>query len=94
MLDGEPWPRDEDFGGGDVDAYNEARRPKWAADDPAEVRAHLAASRARLLAIARTLPLEVVRSDEAWEWVFMTLHGHIVDHLPILDEAARAAAQR
>lgn len=94
VLDGAAWPRDEDFGAGDFDAFNESRRASWASDDPAEVREHLAESRARLLAIARTLPLDVVRSDEAWEWLFMTLHGHAVDHLAILDEAARSASPR
>ncbi len=92
VLDGAPWPRDEDSG--DVDADNESRRRNWSGDDPAEVREHLAASRARLLAIARSLPNDVVRSDDAWEWIFMTLHGHTVDHLAILDEAACAASQR
>ncbi len=89
VLDGDPWPSDEDYGGGDFDAFNESRRSAWAGDDREEIRDHLAASRGRLIALARTLPPDVLRSDDGWEWVFMTLHGHAVDHLAVLEAAAR-----
>jgi hypothetical protein len=85
---GERWPRDDDFAGGNFDAFNEIQRESWAADDAAAVRAHLDGVHARLLAEARALPIEVVRSDEAWTWIFFTLHGHALDHCQILELAA------
>lgn len=49
-------------------------------------------SHARLVALARDLPLDVIRSDEAWSWVFLTLRGHALDHLEVLEQAAARAA--
>jgi hypothetical protein len=36
--------------------------------------------------------LDVIRSDDAWSWVFLTLHGHARDHLAVLEQAAARAA--
>jgi len=88
VLAGAPWPRDEDFAGGDFDAFNETQRAGWARDDAAAVRAHLDDAHGRLVALAKTLPLEVIRGEEAWTWVFLTLHGHALDHLAVLESAA------
>ncbi|HEX7399088.1 MAG TPA: DinB family protein [Candidatus Limnocylindrales bacterium] len=91
VLDGAAWPVDEDFADGDFDAFNETQRASWTGEGAAEVRTHLDESHARLLALARDLPVDVVRGDEAWSWVFMTLHGHALEHLDILERAARPA---
>jgi hypothetical protein len=88
VLDGAAWPVDDDFAGGDFDAFNESQRATWAGEGAAEVRAHLDESHARLLALARDLPVDVIRGDEAWSWVFMTLHGHALEHMEILERAA------
>jgi len=91
VLDGAAWPVDEDFADGDFDAFNETQRASWTGEGAAEVRTHLDESHARLHALARDLPVDVVRGDEAWSWVFMTLHGHALEHLDILERAARPA---
>jgi len=92
VLDGAAWPADDDYAGGDFDAFNETQRATWAGEGVAEVRTHLDESHARLVALARDLPLDVIRSDEAWSWVFLTLHGHALDHLAVLERAAARAA--
>ena len=59
ILDGiGGWPRDEDYDGGDLDAWNESRRPTWAGWTPAEVRSWHRASADRLLELARRLPTD------------------------------------
>ena len=94
VLDGAAWPADDDYAGGDFDAFNETQRAMWAGEGGVEVRTHLEESHARLLALARALPVEVIRSDEAWTWVFLTLHGHVLDHLEVLEQAAARAAPK
>jgi hypothetical protein len=79
------WPSDEDYDGGDFDTYNERRREPWASMPAAAIRDRLATSRSRLLDVARRLPLETIRSDAAWGWVYMTLHGHRLDHLAVIE---------
>ena len=79
------WPTDEDFDGGDFDRFNEGQRRIWAGIDPAELRARLDDGHARLVALVRRLPLETIRSDAAWGWVYLDLHGHTLDHLSILE---------
>ncbi len=93
VLAGGAWPDDADFAGGDFDAFNEIQRAGWASDGAAVVRAHLDDAHGRLVALARSLPLEVIRSEEAWSWIFLTLHGHALDHLEILEAATRAAGE-
>jgi hypothetical protein len=91
VLDGAAWPADDDYAGGDFDAFNETQRAMWAGEGAAEVRTHLEESHGRLVALARDLPVDVIRGDEAWSWVFLTLHGHAIDHLEVLERAAAPA---
>jgi hypothetical protein len=88
------WPDDEEFAGGDFDIYNETLRADWAEIGPAEVRERLASDRTRLLALGRTLGDDAVRGDDAWGWVYMTLHGHQLDHLSLLEPWAERLRQR
>jgi hypothetical protein len=79
------WPSDDDFDGGDFDLYNERHREPWASRPPAEIRVHVAAGRQRLLEVTSRLPIEVIRSDDGWGWVYMALHGHSLDHLVVVE---------
>jgi hypothetical protein len=79
------WPSDGDFDGGDFDRYNEDLRVAWAGIDPPELRARLGDAHARLVTLVRTMSLEAIRSDAAWGWVYLILHGHALDHLSILE---------
>jgi hypothetical protein len=79
------WPSDEDYDGGDFDRFNERRRAPWTTMPAAAIVGRLSASRPRLLEAAGRLPLEAIRSDAAWGWVYMTLHGHYLDHLAIVE---------
>ena len=79
------WPSDDDFDGGDFDRFNERTRDTWAGIDPAELRARLLDSHDRVVTLCRRLPLEVIRSDVAWGWVYMILHGHQLDHLSLIE---------
>jgi hypothetical protein len=88
------WPTDEDFDGGDFDAYNERLREPWTGLAPAEVRGRLVASHDRLLRVAQALPPAVVRSDDGWGWVFMVLHGHTLDHLGVIEPWADRLRER
>ena len=88
------WPSDDDYDGGDFDGYNERSRAAWASLEPATVRERLLAGHAGLLAVARRLPLEVIRGDDGWGWVYLTLHGHQLDHLAILEPWSEALRER
>jgi hypothetical protein len=92
--DGGGWPRDEDFAGGDFDRFNEDQRAAWVGRTPADVRAWAVEAHRGLLAVVRPLPLEMIRAEAAWGWVFMVLHGHLLDHLGTLEPwlASRAGA--
>jgi hypothetical protein len=79
------WPADGDFDGGDFDRFNERIRERWATIEPAELRAWVRESHERLLAVAGRLPLGTIRSDAAWGWVYLVLHGHQLDHLSLLE---------
>jgi hypothetical protein len=52
------------------------------------------AAHEQALAIARRLPLEMIRSDAAWGWVHQVLHGHEIDHLTVLEPWADALRER
>ncbi len=78
------WPSDRDYDDGDFDTYNERRREPWASLSRDEILARLAVARPRLLEVARRLSAETIRSDEPWGWVYMTLHGHYLDHLGVI----------
>lgn len=88
------WPSDDDFDGGDFDRYNERARGSSADASPAEVRSRLADGHRRILAVARRLPLETIRSDDGWGWVFMVLHGHTLDHLGVVEPWADRLRER
>jgi hypothetical protein len=79
------WPSDDDYDGGDFDRYNERRRAPWTTMPTATIVSRLRAARPRLLAAAARLPLETVRGDDAWGWVYFTLHGHYLDHLAVIE---------
>ena len=94
VLDGGAWPSAADYGGGDFDTFNETRRARFADLAPAELRERGAIAHERFLAVARRLPLEVIRTDDAWGWVHQVLHGHALDHLRVLEPWADALRQR
>jgi Mycothiol maleylpyruvate isomerase N-terminal domain len=79
------WPSDDDYDGGDFDRYNERRRAPWTTMSSAAILVRLQASRPRLLEIVRRIPLKTIRSDDAWGWVYFTLHGHYLDHLAVIE---------
>ncbi len=85
VLEGGPWPSDDDYDGGDFDRFNEGRRARWAAMAAADLRTRLTAANGALVALARRVPDAVIRSDEAWGWVYMVLHGHAIDHLTVIE---------
>jgi hypothetical protein len=88
------WPSDEDYDGGDYDRYNERHRSEWDRLPPAEVRRRLADGHRRLLGIARRLSPATIRTDDAWSWVYLTLHGHQLDHLAVLEPWADHLRER
>lgn len=79
------WPDDSDFDGGDFDTYNERYREPWTSMPRDEILDRFATARRDLLAVVRGLTDAEVRSDAAWGWVFMTLHGHYLDHAGIIE---------
>ena len=85
VLDGGRWPSDADYDGGDFDQFNERRREPWAALSTAELLARAAAAREAFLTLARGLSPETIRGDDAWGWVYMVLHGHVLDHLGVIE---------
>jgi len=92
---GAPWPSDDDFYvGGDFNALNEQRRGRFAQIAPADLRARGVVAHERVLAVARQLPAETIRSDAAWGWVHQVLHGHALDHLAVLEPWAESLRQR
>jgi hypothetical protein len=85
VLGGGAWPADDEYSGGDFDRFNEDRRDRYADVVPADLRPRLASSHERLIALAKQLPLDTIRSDAAWGWVFNVLHGHVIDHLVVIE---------
>ena len=49
------------------------------------IEARLRAARPRLLAATARLSPDEVRRDEPWGWIHMTLHGHYLDHLVVIE---------
>ena len=95
VIDGASWPTDDDYyEGGDFNALNELRRPLFADVAPKDLRARGTIAHDRVVAIARSLPLETIRSDAAWGWVHQVLHGHAIDHLSVLEPWADALRAR
>jgi len=85
ILAGGRWPVDDDFGGGDLDAFNEAQRAEWAGLASSDVVDRLEASHARLLSLVRRAPLDVVETEAFAEWVTSLLRPHVLDHLRIIE---------
>jgi hypothetical protein len=85
VLAGGAWPSDDEYSGGDFDRFNEGRRERYVGLTPAGVRQRLADSHERLIDLAQRLPLDVIRGDAAWGWVFNVLHGHVLDHLSVIE---------
>jgi hypothetical protein len=79
------WPSANDFDNGNFDTFNEGRREPWASMPRDEIVGRLEAARRRLLEVARRLPPETIRADDAWEWVYPALHGHYLDHLAVIE---------
>jgi hypothetical protein len=79
------WPTDDDYAGGDFDVFNERLRADWTDVAPVEVRDRLVSGHDRLLANAHRLGLDTIRANDAWEWVYLTLHGHHLDHLRVIE---------
>lgn len=79
------WPSDDDYDGGDFDRFNERRRAPWTTMPAMAILARLRTARPRLLEAAGRLPLETIRGDDAWGWVYFTLHGHYLDHLGVVE---------
>jgi len=79
------WPSDRDFDDGDFDTYNERRREPWTSLPRDAILGRLATARPLLLDLARQLSAETIRGDEPWGWVYMTLHGHYLDHLSVIE---------
>jgi hypothetical protein len=88
------WPSDDDYDGGDFDRFNERRRAPWTTMPSTSIVGRLAAARPRLLEASRRLPIETIRGDAAWGWVYMTLHGHFLDHLAVIEPWADALLLR
>jgi hypothetical protein len=79
------WPSDSDYDDGDFDSFNEARREPWASMPRDGILGRLEAARPRLLELTGRLTPETIRSEEPWGWVYLTLHGHYLDHLAIIE---------
>jgi hypothetical protein len=94
VIGGSSWPSDDEYEGGDFDRFNEGRRPRFADIAPPDLRARGAVAHERVVAIARGLPMETIRSDAAWGWIHQVLHGHAIDHLSVLEPWADALRVR
>ena len=80
------WPTDDDYDGGDFDTFNERLREPWASmprdailDAPRRV------ARPPSCRVAHRLSPAEIRADAPWGWVYMTLHGHYLDHLAVIE---------
>ncbi len=93
-LESAHWPSDDEFDGGDFDRFNETLRERWRGVPPAEVRSRLLAASTSLADLARRLNPDVLHSDDAWGWVYMTLHGHQLDHLGVIEPWADRLRER
>ena len=91
------WPSDSDYDHGDFDTFNERRREPWASMPRDEILERLVAAREALLPLARRVTAETIREEPAWSWLYPALHGHYLDHLPVIepwaDELRRRAAR-
>jgi len=92
------WPTDGDYDDGDFDTFNERRREPWASMPRDAILARLVAAREGLLPLAHRLTPETIRAEPGWSWVYPAIHGHYLDHLPVIepwtDELRRRAATK
>jgi len=88
------WPSDDDFDGGDFDRFNERRREPWATMSSHDIISRLTAARPRLLEAAHRFTVEELRGDASWGWTYMTLHGHYLDHLGVIEPWAESLRVR
>jgi hypothetical protein len=88
------WPADSDFEDGDFDRWNEAHRAPWTTMPRDDILRRFADARRTMLAEARRLPDAGIRADEPWGWVYMSLHGHYLDHLGIVEGWSQALRVR
>jgi len=84
-VETDTWPTDADYDAGDFDRFNERNRAPWTTMPRDEILARFAVTRRDLAAQVRRLTGERIRSDEAWDWIFLSLHGHYLDHLGIVE---------
>ena len=77
------WLADPDEG---VDPWNErhVRDSRARAETSADALRRYDAGRAALIAAARTLTVEELRSPDGWSWVYDCLHGHLRKHLAMI----------
>lgn len=77
------WLADPDEG---VDPWNERHvgASRARGETPREALARYDAGRASLVAAARTLTVEELRSPDGWSWVYDCLHGHVRKHLAMI----------
>ena len=88
------WPTDAEYDGGDFDRFNERLREPWASQPRDATLERLATARAGLLDAAAELSPAAIRDDAAWGWVYMTLHGHYLDHLAVIEPWATTLRAR
>ena len=87
-LDGEPWPTDDTVG--NFDTFNEAQRAQWLGRGATDVRAWVAEARERLLPALRRVPADVLHDKAAFGWCFFLVHGHVLEHMAMLEPWLRA----
>ena len=88
------WPSDDDYDDGNFDTYNERRREPWASMPRAEIVHRLEDARRRMLPIAHRLTADTIRAEPAWSWVYPAIHGHYLDHLPVIEPWTDALRRR
>jgi hypothetical protein len=88
------WPADTDFDNGDFDTFNERLREPWASMPRDEIQARFAASREAVLDVIRRISPAEIRDDIAWGWVYLTIPGHYLDHLGIIEPWTDALRDR
>lgn len=93
-LDSGRWPTDEEFDGGDFDHFNETLRERWEGVHPAEVRSRIGTAISRLTELAQRFAPDALQGDDAWGWIYMTLHGHQLDHLGVVEPWAERLRER
>lgn len=93
-LDTGAWPTDSEYDGGDFDRFNERRRDAWGHPSRDAILTRLGASRVGLIALAQRLSPDEIRADACWDWLYLTLHGHYLDHLKTIEPWAQALRVR